>query len=62
MGKQRDRALMLGRIGVLMDQFVERWTGRHCVEQQNQGDQQRGENRLVVQFEMARYDLQPARF
>ena len=43
---------MIGFARVLVNQFVQFGTRRHRVQQQNQRDQQRGEDRLAVRFEM----------
>ena len=58
MRKHRDRAFMVGLACVLMDQFMERGTGRHRVQEQDKADQQRGDNRLAVRFEMAFHESQ----
>lgn len=57
-GKHRDRAIVIGFARVLVNQFVQLRTRRHRVQQQNKCDQQRGENRLAMRFEMTLYELQ----
>lgn len=58
MREHRDRAIVVGLIRILVDQFVELWTRRHCVQEQDKTHQQRGDDRLAAQLEMAFYKLQ----
>ena len=53
MGDQGDRALMLAGIGVPVNQFMQRRTSRHRIQQQYNTRQQGGDDRLAGQFEMA---------
>ena len=58
MGEQRDGAIVVSLARVLVNQFVQFGTRRHRVQQQNEGDQQSGERRLAVRFEMTISELQ----
>jgi len=57
-GKYRDGTFVPGRIRVVVNQLMKIGTRRHCVQQQDQTDQQRGENRLAGSHEMSDFQLQ----
>ena len=47
MCEQRDYAMMVGFVGVLVKQFMQGGAGRHGIEQQNHSHQQGRESRLA---------------
>jgi hypothetical protein len=51
-GEHRDRTVVVGFAGVLVDQFVQFGARRHRDQQQDERDKQRGENRLAGRSEM----------
>ena len=57
-GKQRDGTFMTGCIRVVMKKLVQLGCRRHCVQQQDKTDQQRGKNCLAVPLEMSDSELQ----
>jgi len=58
MGKQGDRALVVGGISVPVNQLMQRRTGRHRVKEKDERHQQQGDDRLAGQLELARNTLQ----
>jgi len=55
MRKHRYGALVVKRIGVLVNQFMQRGTNRHRVQDKDEKRQQNGHAPLAVRFEMAIY-------
>jgi len=55
MGKHRYRALMPLVTRVRVKQFVQRWGRRHCIQQQDNTHQHRGDDRLAALQGIARY-------
>jgi|SRR5450756_841717 len=49
---------MVGSVRVLMHQLVQRGTGRHRIQQQDNSHQQSGDERPALRLEMMRYKLQ----
>jgi hypothetical protein len=60
--EHRDRAFVVGFARILVNQFMQRGTRRHCVQEQDKANQQRGDNRLAVRFEMASHKSQTVCF
>ena len=56
--KQGGGARMAGAVRVLVNQFMQRGTSRHRVQQQDKTYQQRGDDRVAAQLEMAFCKLQ----
>ncbi len=54
--EHRDGALMVGLGGIRVEPFVQRWRGRHRVEQQHQAGQNQGKDRPALALTMARYE------
>ena len=55
--KQGDGAFVMGAGGIWVKPFVQRWRGRHGIQQQDDSRQQRGHERLAVSRHLARYEL-----
>ena len=58
MREHRDRAIVVGFARILVDQFMQRGTRRHRVQEQDKAHQQRGDDRLAMQLEMTISELQ----